>query len=281
MKAERWNQVQTLFKEIVALDEKTRETRLHEVSATDPGIVEEVRALLRADADKTSILDSFALDSIDVTSLLSMEGVQIGAFEIIREIGSGGMGNVYLARRTEGGFDQTVALKLIKLGMGSDRAIRRFESERSILARLQHPNIARLVDGGLTSENHPWFAMEFAEGENLVSYCRRLNVSIEKCLGLFLDVIEAVQYAHKNRVVHCDLKPGNILVTGDDDRPQVKLLDFGIAQLLEEAEDESSEIKAMTHAYASPEQVNGESTSTATDIYSLGVLLYKLLTGCH
>lgn len=281
MEAERWNQVQTLFKEIVALDEKTRETRLQEVSATDPGIVEEIRALLEADADKTSILDSFAIDTVDISSLFSMEGTQIGAFNIINEIGSGGMGNVYLARRVEGGFDQTVALKLIKFGMGSDKAIRRFESERSILARLQHPNIARLVDGGLTGENHPWFAMEFAEGETLISYCRRLDLSVEKRLQLFLNIIEAVQYAHRNRVVHCDLKPGNILVTGDDDKPQIKLLDFGIAQIMEESEGESSEIKAMTRAYASPEQISGDSTSTATDIYSLGVVLYQLLTGCH
>lgn len=281
MEAERWNQVQTLFKEIVALDEKTRETRLQEVSATDPGIVEEIRALLEADADKTSILDSFAIDTVDISSLFSMEGTQIGAFNIINEIGSGGMGNVYLARRVEGGFDQTVALKLIKFGMGSDKAIRRFESERSILARLQHPNIARLVDGGLTGENHPWFAMEFAEGETLISYCRRLDLSVEKRLQLFLNIIEAVQYAHRNRVVHCDLKPGNILVTGDDDKPQIKLLDFGIAQIMEESEGESSEIKAMTRAYASPEQISGDSTSTATDIYSLGVVLYQLLTECH
>ena len=281
MEAERWNQVQTLFKEIVALDEKTRETRLQEVSATDPGIVEEIRALLQADADKTSILDSFAIDTVDISSLFSMEGTQIGAFNIINEIGSGGMGNVYLARRVEGGFDQTVALKLIKFGMGSDKAIRRFESERSILARLQHPNIARLVDGGLTGENHPWFAMEFAEGETLISYCRRLDLSVEKRLQLFLNIIEAVQYAHRNRVVHCDLKPGNILVTGDDDKPQIKLLDFGIAQIMEESEGESSEIKAMTRAYASPEQISGDSTSTATDIYSLGVVLYQLLTECH
>ena len=281
MEAERWNQVQTLFKEIVALDEKTRETRLQEVSATDPGIVEEIRALLEADADKTSILDSFAIDTVDISSLFSMEGTQIGAFNIVNEIGSGGMGNVYLARRVEGGFDQTVALKLIKFGMGSDKAIRRFESERSILARLQHPNIARLVDGGLTGENHPWFAMEFAEGETLISYCRRLDLSVEKRLQLFLNIIEAVQYAHRNRVVHCDLKPGNILVTGDDDKPQIKLLDFGIAQIMEESEGESSEIKAMTRAYASPEQISGDSTSTATDIYSLGVVLYQLLTECH
>jgi len=281
MDAERWNQVQSLFKEIVELDEKTRETRLNEVSSTDPGIVEEVRALLQADADKTSILDGFAIDSIDISSLFSLEGMQIGPFKIIREIGSGGMGNVYMAERTKGGFDQTVALKFIKFGMGSDKAVRRFESERSILARLQHPNIARLVDGGLTGDNHPWFAMEFAEGENLVSYCNRLDLSAEERLKLFLDVIEAVQYAHKNLVIHCDLKPGNIFVTADRDKPRVKLLDFGIAQILEESEADPLEMKAMTRAYASPEQLGGEPASTACDIYSLGVVLSQLLSGCH
>ena len=165
--------------------------------------------------------------------------------------------------------------------MGSEQAIRRFEDERSILARLQHPHIARLIDGGITGEGRPWFAMEYVEGETLTQYCTRLNLPIRKRLELFYDVTEAVQYAHKNLIVHRDLKPGNILITGDNDRPRVRLLDFGIARILEDSEAEESGVKAMTRAYASPEQLRGESTSTATDIYSLGVVLHELVVGCH
>ncbi|MDZ7720979.1 MAG: serine/threonine-protein kinase [Balneolaceae bacterium] len=137
------------------------------------------------------------------------------------------------------------------------------------------------MDGGLTDDNHPWFAMEYVEGEDLLAYCNRLDLSIEKRLRLFLDVIEAVQYAHKNLIVHRDLKPGNILVTGEDDKLFVKLLDFGISQIMDESDSEHASSKAMTRAYASPEQVKGDYTSTGSDIYSLGVILYQLISGCH
>lgn len=281
MDSEQWNRVQTLFKEVIDLDPDSRSTRMEQIKTEDPILFEELRSLLAADSMETSLLDGFAIENIDLSELVPMEGVQIGPFEVERQIGSGGMGNVYLARRVKGGFEQTTALKLIKYGMGSEPAIRRFESERSILARLQHPHIARLVDGGLTSEGRPWFAMEYVEGEDILSWCSRLNLPVEKRLRLFLDVAEAVQYAHKNLIVHRDLKPGNIQVTGDRDKPLIKLLDFGIAQILEDSDAEHANVKAMTRAYASPEQISGESTSTATDIYSLGVVLYQLITGCH
>ena len=281
MKADQWDKLQTLFKEIVDLDPDSRIKRLKSVKTESPMLYDELQSLLAADSQDTSLLDGFAIEQVDLSDLVPMEGVQVGPFEIIETIGSGGMGNVYRAKRVEGGFDQTVALKLIKYGMGNEQSIRRFESERSILARLQHPNIARLTDGGLTDEGRPWFAMEYVEGETLLSYCDRLDLPVRKRLALFLDVTEAVQYAHKNLVVHRDLKPGNIMVTGDDNKPRVRLLDFGIAQILEGPEGESTESRAMTRAYASPEQINGESTSTATDIYSLGIVLYKLITGCH
>lgn len=281
MNAERWNQVQTLFKEILELDDHSRVTRLNEVRNTDAELYREVCSLLAADADRSSVLDGFAFDSIDISGLLSMEGTRIGPFEIVRQIGYGGMGSVYLARRIEGGFEQEVALKLLKFGMAAEQAVLRFVDERNILARLQHPHIARLIDGGITGEDRPWFAMEYVDGETVLSWCDRLNLPVQKRLRLFLDVIEAVQYAHKNLVVHRDLKPGNIMVTGDDERPRVKLLDFGIAQLLEESDTAHMEARAMTRAYASPEQIAGESTSTSTDIYSLGVVLYQLVTGCH
>ncbi|TVR31367.1 MAG: serine/threonine protein kinase [Balneolaceae bacterium] len=281
MNAEHWNRVQTLFKEIVDLEPDTRHERLESVKTEDPILYEELRSLLAADSQETSLLDGFAIEQVDLSDLIPLDGVQVGPFQIEKQVGSGGMGSVYLARRVEGGFDQTVALKLIKYGMGTEQAIRRFEDERSILARLQHPHIARLIDGGITHEGRPWFAMDYVEGETLTHYCKRLNLPLSKRLELFYDVTEAVQYAHKNLVIHRDLKPGNILVTGEDEKPQVKLLDFGIARILEESDTEDAGMKAMTRAYASPEQLRGESTSTATDIYSLGVVLYELITGCH
>ncbi|MFO7798252.1 MAG: serine/threonine-protein kinase, partial [Rhodohalobacter sp.] len=281
MKAAQWKKINTLFKEIVDLDPERRSERLKTVKTNDPLIYEELVTLLNADSDHTSLLDGFAIEHVDLSDLFPLEGVQVGPFLIEKKIGSGGMGNVYLANRTEGGFEQSVALKLIKYGMGSEQAISRFLGERSILARLQHPNIARLIDGGITGEERPWFAMEYVKGKNILQYCREMQISLDGRLKLILDVIDAVQYAHKNLIVHRDLKPDNIMVTGDDESPMIKLLDFGIAQILEDSEPEQFGVKAMTRAYASPEQMRGESTSTASDIYSLGVILAELLTGCH
>ncbi len=283
MNAERWNQVQTLFKEILELDYDSRVTRLNNVRDTDEELFREIQSLLAADADHTSILDGFALESIDISGLFSPDGTRVGPFEIERLIGSGGMGNVYLAKRVEGGFEQTVALKLIKYGMDTEQILRRFESERRILARLQHPNIARLVDGGIKNDGRPWFAMDYVKGEPIDDYCNGKDLEIEKRLTLFLTVLSAVHYAHRNLIVHRDLKPQNIIVHQDGDSVQVKLLDFGIARLLTEEEDQTEltkeGVRPMTRNYASPEQLKGELVTTASDIYSLGVILYELLTG--
>ncbi len=281
MNADQWKKVKTLFKEIVDLEPDLRTERLGSVKTEDPLLYEELLSLLKADSEEGSFLDGFAIEQVDLSELVPLNGVQIGPFQIEKQIGSGGMGNVYIAHRTVGGFEQTVALKLIKYGMGTEPAISRFLNERSILARLQHPHIARLIDGGITEEDRPWFAMEYVKGETILSYCKRKNFSVEKRLKLFLDVTEAVQYAHKNLIVHRDLKPGNIMVTGDEEKPKIKLLDFGISQILEDSEAEHTGVKAMTRAYASPEQLCGETTSTATDIYSLGVVFHELITGCH
>ena len=281
MNAAQWKQVQTLFKEIVDLEPDQRTSRLESVKTEDPLLYDELLSLLRADSEETSLLDGFAIHQVDLSELVPLDGVRVGPFRIEKQIASGGMGNVYLAHRTLGGFEQTVALKMIKYGMGTEPAISRFLDERSILARLQHPHIARLIDGGITEEGRPWFAMEYVEGETITSYCKRKSLPFHKRLNLFLDVTEAVQYAHKNLIVHRDLKPGNIMVTGDDDKPRIKLLDFGIARILEESDDGMAGAKAMTRAYASPEQIGGGSTSTATDIYSLGVVLYELIAGCN
>lgn len=281
MNAEQWKQVKTLFKEIVDLDPDLRTERLESVKTENPLLYEELVSLLEADSMETSLLDGYAIQQVDLSELVPLDGVQVGAFKIEKQIGHGGMGNVYLAYRTLGGFEQTVALKLIKYGMGTEAAISRFRAERSILARLQHPNIARLIDGGITDEDRPWFAMEYVDGETIISYCRRINLPLKKRLKLFLDITEAVQYAHKNLVIHRDLKPGNIMVTRDDEKPRIKLLDFGISQILEDSQAEKSDLKAMTRAYASPEQLREEPTSTSTDIFSLGVVLYELITECH
>lgn len=209
-------------------------------------------------------------------------GQKIGPWRVIREIGRGGMGAVYLAERVDGEYEKQVALKVIKRGTDTDEVIRRFRYERQILARLEHPNIAGLLDGGVTQEDLPYFVMEYVSGEPLDIWCARRQASLEERLRLFETVCEAVQYAHRNLIVHRDLKPGNILVTGDG---TVKLLDFGIAKLLDKEVGRAgpgitrSETVPMTPEYAAPEQVRGEAITTATDVYALGVILYRLLTG--
>ena len=214
---------------------------------------------------------------------------RIGPYQIIDEVGRGGMGVVYRAERAEGPFSQEVAIKLLPRGRDTAALLRRFEQEQRVLALLNHPHVARLLDGGLAEGGRPYFVMEYVDGEPLDAYCDRHRLSIGKRLRLFLAVCEAVQFAHQNLIVHRDLKPSNILVaspTEEGGRPEVKLLDFGIAKLLR-GEGESSAHEALTRTgerlltpeYAAPEQIRGEAVTTATDAYSLGVLLYELLTG--
>ena len=279
MNSEQWNKVQALFKEVIDLDADSRTTRMEQIKTDDPVLFEEVWSLLAADSMQTSILDGFAIEQVDLSELVPLDGVQIGPFRIEKQIGSGGMGNVYLAHRTQGGFEQTVALKLIKYGMGTDPAISRFLVERSILARLQHPHIARLIDGGITDEDRPWFAMEYVEGIPISHYCREKNATLRERLDLFLMITSAVQYAHKNLVVHGDLKPDNILVSMQDDKPTIKLLDFGVARLIEVGKEDAKTLHAFTAEYASPEQLGGQPVTTVSDIYSIGVILYELFTG--
>ncbi len=205
---------------------------------------------------------------------------KIGAYKILREIGRGGMGAVYEAVREADNFTQKVALKVIKRGMDTDAILRRFRHEQKILATLEHPNIARFLDGGMTEEGLPFYAMEFVEGEFIDDYCRARNCSVRDRLQLFRQVCSAVQYAHQNLVIHRDLKSKNILVTKDG---TPKLLDFGIAKVLtpETAEEigTATQFGMMTPAYASPEQILGKRIGTTSDVYSLGVILYELLTG--
>ncbi|MGA7991996.1 MAG: serine/threonine-protein kinase, partial [Thermoanaerobaculia bacterium] len=203
---------------------------------------------------------------------------RIGPYEILAEIGRGGMGAVYLGVHRGADIERRAALKVIRRELGSGFLLERFQTERRILSTLEHPNIARLYDGGTTADGLPWFAMEYVEGEHLLEWADRRGLSREARIHLFLEVCEAVQYAHQQLVVHRDLKPGNILV-GKDGTP--KLLDFGVAKLLDVPSDErtATEHRLLTPEYASPEQVRGERITTASDVYSLGVVLYRLLTG--
>ena len=207
-----------------------------------------------------------------------VEGRRIGPYRVVREIGRGGMGAVYLAARADEQFEQRVAIKLIKRGMDTDDIIRRFRNERQILANLRHPHIATLLDGGITEEGLPYFAMDYVEGAPIDQYCDQHKLSIRNRLNLFRMICSAVQFAHQNLIVHRDIKPGNIIVTPEG---VPVLLDFGIAKLLdaEHSQETMPGQRPMTPECASPEQVRGEPITTASDIYSLGILLYKLLTG--
>ena len=222
------------------------------------------------------------LTSLEIAGTASSQ--RIGPYRLIREIGRGGMGTVYLAVRSDDVFQKRVAIKILRARHRTLRAIvRRFRNERQILASLEHPNIARLLDGGTTDEGSPYFVMEYVEGQLDLGLLRRARAGTSARLRAVPQVCAAVQYAHQNLVVHRDIKPANVLVTSDG---TPKLLDFGIAKLLEPGArrtdaraDRRPACTLMTPEYASPEQVRGEPVTTATDVYSLGVLLYELLTG--
>jgi serine/threonine protein kinase/Tfp pilus assembly protein PilF len=207
----------------------------------------------------------------------AVQGLRIGPYRIVRELGHGGMGEVYLAVRADESYEKQVAIKLIRGAGGSEHLITRFKRERQILARLEHPNIARLLDGGSTDDGLPYFVMEYIQGEPIDAHCDDRNLRTAERLRLFLSVCSAVSYAHRNLIVHRDIKPANILVAADG---VPRLLDFGIATLIEpEAGAAHATAIAFTPSYASPEQIRGEPLTTATDVYSLGVVLYELLTG--
>ncbi len=283
MDAKRWEQIQSIFEKVVDADLNQRDKLLQKYCGDDDGLKKEIDSLLKADADESSLLEKPLVELIDIAQSISLVGKKIGEYHLISQIGYGGMGEVYLAERDEKQFKQKVALKIIKKGMDSTETIRRFQTERQILAKLVHPNIASLYDGGITENGLPYFTMEYIEGEAISKYCDNHQLPINERIKLCQQVLDAVQYAHKNFIVHRDLKPANIIVTLDG---KLKLLDFGIAKLI--AEDELGEFNSemtqtgyrlMTPGYASPEQVKGEPITTSSDVYSLGVLLYELLSG--
>ncbi len=279
------DRVAKLFAAALELPEDARDGFLAAECGGDAVLRGELESLLVAHRGSGSFLAGLdtgraaeLIDSADET----MEERRVGPYRLLRELGRGGMGVVHLAERAEGGFEQRVAIKLIKRGMDSEAILRRFLAERQILAGLDHPNIARLLDGGLSEDGQPYFALEYIEGEPLLDYCDARRLPVDARLELFEQACRAVEYAHGRLVVHRDLKPSNLLVTGDG---RVKLLDFGVAKLLEAGEaGESTQLtelgaRPMTPAYAAPEQLRGEPVTTATDVYALGVVLYELLTG--
>ena len=278
-----WQKVQSLFNAAIELEKQERVSFLKEKCSGDELLFNEIISLLDADDEIHPILDRKASELINVEQKLNFVGEQIGNYKLINEIASGGMGTVFLARRSDGVFEQEVALKIIKPGLSTIPIIRRFQHERQILANLQHPNIARLFDGGVTEDRRPFFTMEFVNGRPIDEYCDNNKLSIKKRLKLFLDVCNAVQYAHNNMVIHRDLKPSNILIKSDG---TIKLLDFGISKVLS-AEGEQhdlptvtqTEINLLTPEYSSPEQIKNSKISVSTDVYSLGSILYKLLCG--
>ncbi len=247
----------------------------------DADLRREVAALVAAHHSDTTLASPIER-AVDGDLLLDQAGRSVGPWRIVRLIGAGGMGAVHEAVRSDGDYRMRVAIKLLRRGIESELAVSRFRYERQLLARLKHPNIAALLDGGMTEEGQPYFVMEYVEGEPITTWCESRNASVATRVRLLLQVIAAVQYAHQDLVVHRDLKPGNILVTPDG---TVKLLDFGIARLQRDAEGidqlpvTQGAVRAFTPDYASPEQVRGIPVGTASDVYSLGVVMFELLTG--
>ena len=287
---ERWQRISAILDVVLELPAEERQRTLDDACAGDAGLRQIVEELLAANgasgtflsvpaAERAAalIVDADGPDGRSPASRLA--GRTIGAYRIVSELGEGGMGIVCLAERADGHFEQRVAIKLVKHGLFSEEAHRRFLQERRILAHLEHPSIARLLDGGVMDDGMPFFVMEWVNGQPVTSYCAERALPIDDRLAIFLQVCDAVQYAHRNLVVHRDLKPSNILV---DVSGRVKLLDFGIAKLLEDgggAAPAQTIGRALTPEYAAPEQLLGEPVSTTADVYALGVLLHELLTG--
>jgi len=282
VKTDRWLQVRAVLDEAISLPADQRSTYLDDKCVNDAELRKEVESLLQShDRAGHEFLNSplVNLKTIvpDVNGKPGYAGRRIGVYKIAEEIGHGGMGEVYRASRVDGQYDKQVAIKLIRAGLDTPHVVARFRHERQILASLDHPNIARLHDGGTTEDGVPYLVMELIEGTPIDQYCEEHSLNIADRLQLFLQVCAAVQYAHQRLVIHRDIKPSNILVT--EDRVP-KLLDFGIAKILDPAARAETTIAgAMTPEFASPEQIRGEAITTATDVYSLGVVLYRLLTG--
>ena len=277
-----WSRVKLLFTQALDQPAEQREAWMERACAGDAATLAELRSLFAARSAPDRVADGVA----ELLSPLLAEeespsdaGAEIGAYRLLRELGVGGMGRVYLAERADGQFTHQVALKLIRSELAAPELIQRFLRERDTLARLAHPNIAQLHDGGVGPDGSPYFTLEYVAGEQITSWCDAHHLGVRARVQLLLKVCDAVEHAHRNLIVHRDIKPSNILVTAEG---EPKLLDFGIAKPLADgpgAELTGTRARPMTREYAAPEQVLGEPVTTATDVYSLGVLLYLLLCG--
>ena len=282
LRPEQQARLRELFDSAVELDPPSRAAFVAEACADDSELRAELQELLRAHESPAPWLDRPLLDDSPPEAPVVVAGRQIGAFHVVRRIGSGGMGDVYLAERPIGRIRQQVALKIIRPAFVTNaEMLRRFEQEREILASLDHPNIARLLDVGSTTEGVPYLVMEYVEGEPIDAWCKVRDVPLPDRLDLFRRACAAIAYAQSRGVVHRDLKPANILVAADR---TLKVLDFGIAKVLREGSDTMTMATRtgaglMTIEYASPEQILGEEAGPQTDVYSLGVVLYEILTG--
>jgi eukaryotic-like serine/threonine-protein kinase len=281
----RWELIDQILDELLDSPSSERDNILTKRCGADAGLRQEVEKLLAATEKAADFMEVSAVDSaaqsLDLEATASLIGKRVGKYRLLKLIGRGGMGNVFLASRTDKEFRKTVAVKLVNPFWNDDEMAQTFRRERQILAKLEHPNIARLLDGGTTRDKVAFLVMEYVEGAPITEYCRDKCRATNERLKIFLKVCAAVQFAHQNLIIHRDLKPNNILVTADG---TVKLLDFGVAKLLQpDLLDVSSNFtlgtNILTPNYASPEQLMGETITTASDVYSLGVLLYELLCG--
>ncbi len=279
------------FAELCELGETARREGLARLAAEDAALAADVERMLALDDASRGPIEALRGEVAEAARrrLLTEDSVEpapperLGVWKLGEKLGSGGMGEVWAAERVEGGFTQSAAIKLVRSGMASREVVQRFAVERQVLARLDHPAIASLLDGGVAPDGRPWFAMDRVDGAPITRYAEEHALALDARLGLFLAVVDAVDFAHRSLVVHRDLKPSNILVTPAG---LPKLLDFGLAKLLEplpvddlEAHATRTDFRALTPAYAAPEQILGAPITTATDVYSLGVVLYELLTG--
>jgi serine/threonine-protein kinase len=286
MSPEQWTRLKEMFSIAIEYDPRRRAAYLNQNCAGDTALRAEIESLLASHDHAENFIESPAfactLKALTESPAEQIAGRRTGSYQLIREIGRGGMGTVYLAERADEQYKKLVAIKVVRRGMDSEDILRRFRNERQILASLDHPNIARLLDGGINEDGLPFLVMEFVEGTPLMDYCDQRRLTINERLRLFRMICEAVQHAHQNLVVHRDLKPSNILVTPDG---TPKLLDFGIAKVLNPelsalaSEDTRTDLRVLTPDYASPEQARGERLTTTSDVYSLGIVLYELLTG--
>jgi len=285
-----WDQIEQIIDQALDLPEEERKEFIDTHCEGKPKLKGEVTQLLESIFDsegwlenpedyKRNVYEEISDDVQLLSTQSSLIGTQVGSYLIEEQIGEGGMGTVYLAKHASEEIEHQVAIKIIQTGKATEENIRRFKKEQQILAGLHHPSIARLYDVGTTEDGFPYIIMEYVNGTPVDSYCKKHNCSIDQKLNIFINILEAVRYAHENLVIHRDLKPGNIFI---DNSGNVKILDFGISKLIKDNEDQSltkTGVRLLTPHYAAPEQVRQENITTATDLYALGVIFYRLLSG--